>query len=119
MFSQSNWFRRTDSAPGVVPSTWQGWACAGCWLAVLALPGLVLLGQGKVLETVVWLGATGGLLTWDLMQIRRELATGAQPKTGSQPKTGPAKDDDVLVIDENETESARFATRNFDLKFRN
>lgn len=106
MFGKAEWFRPAKSRIGIAPDTWQGWLYAGVWLGGLLLPAVVLLGQVKVVEMLVWLGVAGGLLTFDLLQLKRQLAGGK------------AADDDVLYIGDNETESERIATRNFDLRSR-
>jgi hypothetical protein len=71
---------------------------------------MILLGDGKPWEMLIWLAATGGLAYWEAKLLRDALC--AKPRGG-------APEDDILVIDENETESARFATRHYDLRFRN
>ncbi len=110
MFGKARWFRQTASGVKLAPVTWQGWVYVAAWGAVLALPGMILLGDGKLGEMLVWLAATGGLAWWDAKLLRDTLVAESP---------NPAPEDDVLVIDENETESERFATRHYDLRFRN
>ena len=109
MFGKPEWFRESAKGLKLAPVSWRGWAYMGAWTALLLLPTLALLIQGKPFETLIWLLASGGLGAWDLKTLRGRIA--GKPKE--------SKEDDVLVIDENETESARFATRHFDLRVRN
>ena len=109
MFGKPEWFRETAKGLKLVPAAWQGWAYAGGWAALLLLPTLLLLVQGKPIEMLVWLAASGGLGVWDVKTLRSRVVG----------KPSADQEDEVLVIDENETESARFATRHYDLRYRN
>lgn len=106
MFGKAEWFRKTKTSLGIAPGTWQGWMYAAGWASVLLLPAAALVGQGKFLETLVWLLASGGLCAFDGWQLRGQV-------TGRSTGEG-----EVLYIDENETESARFATRNYQMRSR-
>ena len=109
MFSKPNWFRETATGLKLAPTTWQGWASMAVWSSLLAVPALALVLQGKIVEAGIWLGVCGGVVFWEVKTVREQLA--GRPEGNEE--------DDVMVIDENETESAKFATRHYDLQFRN
>ncbi|MBC8353761.1 MAG: hypothetical protein H8E66_17315 [Planctomycetes bacterium] len=103
MFGKPAWFKEKRSGRGITPICRQGWAYTAIWAGILVLPFLILIGEQLVLESLVWLAATGGTLVWDVRQIMAAMRP---------------EDEDVLYIDETETLSEEFATRNFDFRLR-
>lgn len=104
MFGKPQWFREKKSGWGLTPITWQGWTYTAGWTSVLLLPYLAFLTRHQLAEAFIWLAAASGALVWDVRSILIAMR--------------PPKADDVLYIDENETASQQFATRNFDLRLR-
>ena len=113
MFGKPHWFVKKRFGWGLTPVTWQGWCYTAIWCAVLLLPFLLLLGLSLVPQAGIWLAAAVGVLIWDVKEIRGEmegtLAGDAEPKSSQE---------DLFVIDENETESERFYTRKYDMEIR-
>jgi hypothetical protein len=70
----------------------------------LIVPFLLLIVQHLAVESLVWLIAAMGTLAWDVRQILIAMRRAAE--------------DDVLYIDESETLSEQFATRNFEFRLR-
>jgi hypothetical protein len=68
------------------------------------VPFLLLVGQHLMVESLLWLTAAMGTLVWDVRQILIAMR--------------PVAEDDVLYIDDTETLSAQFTTRNFDFRLR-
>jgi len=103
MFGKPDWFKKKQPGWGITPICRQGWCYTGLWLGVLIVPFLLLLGQHLAVESLVWLAAAMGALVWDVRQVLAAMR--------------PANED-VLYIDETETLSEQFATRNFDFRLR-
>jgi len=103
MFGKPDWFKKKRLGWGIIPICRQGWSYTALWVGVLVLPFLLLIGEHLVVESLVWLTAAMGALVWDVRQILAAMR--------------PA-DEDVLYIDETETLSEQFATRNFDFRLR-
>lgn len=110
MFGKAEWFRPSRGAKGIVPATWQGWAYTGAWGGVIVLPAAALAANVGWIEPLIWLAATGAVLMWDMLQVRREMNPG-------QSAGAAAADDNVLYIGDDET-TDRLATRNFDMQLR-
>lgn len=103
MFGKPDWFKKKQRGWGITPICRQGWSYTALWVGVLVLPFVLLIGQHLVAESLVWLAAGTGALVWDVRQILAAMH--------------PA-DKDVLYIDETETVSEQFASRNFDFRLR-
>jgi len=106
MFGKPEWFRPKTTGWGLVPITRQGWLYTLVWLVVLLAPFALLMTLGKHVESVVWLATAIGGLTWDARSIMKSMNCVA------------AQEEDLFVIDENETESTRLATRNYEMHLR-
>ena len=104
MFGKPDWFKKEQRGWGVTPLCWQGWGYTATWIGVLIVPFLLLAGEGLMLESLIWLTAATGAFVWDVRQILGAMS--------------PVADEDVLYIDETETLSEQFATRNFDFRLR-
>ncbi|HUG66978.1 MAG TPA: hypothetical protein VMM76_04455 [Pirellulaceae bacterium] len=104
MFGKPDWFKKKRIGWGITPICWQGWSYTAAWIGVLVVPFLLLVGQHLMAESLLWLAAAMGTLVWDVRQILIAM--------------GPVAEDDVLYIDETETLSEQFATRNFDFRLR-
>ena len=104
MFGKPTWFRPKVFGWGLVPISWQGWLYTLSWLGVLLLPFFLLLRREQPMEATIWLAVTIGALVWDTRLILRAM--------------NKKEDDEVFVIDENETESQQFGTRNYDMHIR-
>lgn len=70
MFGKPEWFRERKSGRGLSPVSWQGWAYSASWLAVICLPFIILLTSRGVLSSLIWMGASIGLLVWDVRKVR-------------------------------------------------
>ena len=103
MFGKPDWFKVKRIGWGITPVCRQGWCYLGLWVGVLVLPFVLLISQRLAVESLVWLTAAMGAFVWEVRQI---LAAMRSP------------DEDVLVIDDTETLSKEFATRNFDFRLR-
>jgi hypothetical protein len=104
MFGKPDWFKAKRFGWGLTPISWQGWSYTATWLGILIVPFFLLIVQHLAFESLVWLTAAMGTLVWDVRQIliaKRSVA-----------------DEDVLYIDESETLSEQFATRNFEFRLR-
>lgn len=101
MFGKPNWFKEKQVGWGVTPVSWQGWSYAVIWGVAIALPFILLISSHKVPEAFVWLAVSGGLLVWDVRQVLTVIKH--------------EQKEDLFVIDENETESGRLATKKYDL----
>lgn len=104
MFGKPDWFKKKEIGWGITPICWQGWSYTATWIAVLIVPFLVLIGQHLMVESLLWLTAAMGVLVWDVRQILIMMR--------------PVAEDDVLYIDDTETLSEQFTTRNFDFRLR-
>ncbi len=109
MFAKPHWFRKKRVGWGLVPVTWQGWVYALVWLLVLCLPFVWLVGRQLAPEALIWLVAAGGLLLWEVRQIRRAM----RPPVDSAETAG-----DVVYIGDDEAPPDHLATRKFDLHLR-
>lgn len=103
MFGKPDWFKEKRIGWGITPICRQGWGYTAVWVGVLTMPFVLLISQHLVFESLVWLAAAMGALVWDVRQILAAMR--------------PA-DEDVLYIEETETVSEQFATRNFDFRLR-
>ena len=106
MFGKPNWFRPKTLGWGLTPITWQGWAYAGVWSALLAVPFSLLMIRYQWMEGLAWLGCGIGLLVYDV----RSILTAMNPPA-KKPK------DDVLYIGP-ESGAAELATRKYDMRLR-
>jgi len=70
MFGKPHWFRKKNIGWGLTPITIQGWIYALAWAAVLALPFALLVFRHQAAEAMIWLTTSGGLLMYDVRQIR-------------------------------------------------
>ena len=104
VFGNPFWFRPKTAGWGITPVRWQGWFYAMLWAAAIAAPFLFLLWGRGAIEALLWLGASMGMLVWDVRQILRRLRG--------------ATDDDVLVIDDSRPHSTDLATRNFQMRLK-
>ena len=100
MFGKPEWFRPKACGWGVRPVTWRGWTYALIWTIAIALPFCALATLGRAPEAVVWLVATGGMLAWDVRQIRAAIR-----KTPDRP--------DIEFLDESQPGQSTLATRAF------
>ncbi len=104
MFGKPDWFKAKRFGWGITPISWQGWSYTANWVGIVILPFLLLIGQHLAVESILWLTAAMGTLVWDVRQILTAMRSVA--------------DKDVLYIDESETLSEQFATRNFEFRLR-
>lgn len=110
MFGKPNWFRKRKKSWGLVPISFQGWAYALAWVAVLAIPFTALVLRHQAIEAMIWLVAAGGLLMYDVRHIMVAM---------QQPSVADAEADDVLYIgDDDAGQNHRLATRNFNFQLR-
>jgi hypothetical protein len=79
MFGNSKWFRLKQRGWGIEPATWQAGLYFAAWCVAIALPLCLLVGMQRAPEAVIWLLAIGGLLLWDVRQIRRALLAAQSP----------------------------------------
>lgn len=114
MFGKHHWFVKKRYGWGLSPISWQGWFYSAVWCAVMILPFTLMLWLGLVPQAGIWLVASIGVLVWDVKEILGEMA----PAGPGQPAESQELEDELFVIDENETESERFYTRNYDLEIR-
>ncbi len=103
MFGKPEWFRMKKIGWGLVPATWQGWAYTALWASAIFLPCIGMLLWGLPFESVIWLVASVGLLTWDVRTLRRAIRSEEDAK--------------LFYIGEDEKDS-HVATRNYDLRMR-
>ncbi len=115
MFGKPEWFQKKNVPWGLRPVCWRGWLYAIVWAGVICVPFVALLVSGKAVESVIWVVAMMFFMLWDVQQTRRGLDV-PMAELG-EPDTGSDEDDDVLIIDE-DTEPAHFATRSFDFQVR-
>ena len=104
MFGKPDWFKAKRFGWGITPISWQGWSYTATWVGIVILPFLLLIGQHLAVESILWLTAAMGTLVWDVRQILTAMRSVA--------------DKDVLYIDESETLSEQFVTRNFEFRLR-
>lgn len=71
MFAKPHWFQPTTKRWALRPASWQGWAYASIWVGVVVLPFMLLIGSGRVVESLIWAVASLGGLAWDLNDVRR------------------------------------------------
>ncbi|MBP85214.1 MAG: hypothetical protein CMJ64_00615 [Planctomycetaceae bacterium] len=105
MFGKPEWFKEKQIGWGLTPICWQGWLYAATWLAVISIPFIALVLNSLVIESFIWMTASLVAITLD---------TGAVLKAMKRTET----EEDVLYIDEGETVSEEFATRNYDFRLR-
>jgi len=105
MFGKPHWFRKKKIGWGLTPITFQGWAYAVTWAAVLVIPFAMLVLRHQAVEAMIWLTVAGGFLLYDV----RHIMVAMEP---------PAAADDVLYIGDDEPALNRLATRNFDFQLR-
>ncbi len=105
MFGKPEWFRDKKTGCRLAPVCWQGWVYAVVWAAVVLLPFVALLANGRVPEAFIWLAVSSGMVVWDVRQILCQM------------RTAVAKDD-VLYIGEDGADDARLETRKYDLHLR-
>ena len=111
MFGKPHWFRKKTVGWGLTPVTFQGWAYAGVWAAILVLPFAMLVMRHQPVEGLIWLAAAGGFLIYDIRHIMVAMKPPAPPE--------PAENaEDVLYIGDEEPPVDRLATRNFDFQLR-
>ena len=104
MFGKPDWFMKQRLCWGITPICWQGWSYTTIWVGILIVPFLVLIGEHLVVESLLWLIAAMSTLVWDVRQIltaMRSVAAG-----------------EVFSIDDTETLSEQFATRDFEFRLR-
>jgi hypothetical protein len=106
MFGKPDWFKAKAIGWGLTPTRWQGWVYTGVWTSAIALPFVVLMSRHQVPEAMVWLTATTGALVWDVRQILKAMNPTAVAKK------------DVFYIGDDQPDSSRLATKNFDLQVR-
>jgi hypothetical protein len=106
MFGNPEWFRVKSVGWGLRPVSWRGWLYSIGWAAAIGLPFLALLGNRLGIEAIIWLAVAMSAFLWDVRQIVRQI-------NGPKPL-----DDDVLVIDDDEPNSAGYATQSYDLQWR-
>jgi hypothetical protein len=111
MFGNAEWFEPKKIGWGLRPVKWQGWVYTGVWGSVIVLPFLALLANSGIWESLVWMGATVGMLTWDVWHMRRGLTEPNAVVDRAEPR------DDVLYIGDDE-QADRLATANFDMELR-
>jgi len=103
MFGKSEWFRLKTRGWGLRPVNWRGWAYALTWTLVIAMPFCSLAIFGRAPEAFIWLLATGGMLVWDVRQLRAAMK-----------KTQDARD--IEFLDESQPGQSTLATRGFRMR---
>lgn len=73
MFGKPEWFVPKRFGWGLTPITWQGWAYAIAWVAVIAAPFVVLLIGRGVFEAMIWMVVMVGFLFMDVHMILRSM----------------------------------------------
>ena len=109
MFGNPEWFRERKVGWGLAPITWQGWAYTASWASVLCLPFLALMLRHQVLESLIWLAATSGVLVWDVRDVLKA-------KRPAPPPVEEAGEEPFYIGDEPDPDSV--ATRRFNLQLR-
>ena len=108
MFGKPEWFRPHRIGWGMTPVTRAGWIYMTTWLSVVLLPAGILVTSRGVLESIIWFAAAGAMMMWDMRNVRNTKTEAEIAK----------EEADLFVIDENETESRRVATENYELHIR-
>ena len=105
MFGKPEWFRTKVVGWGLQPRVWQGWAYSLAWMAATAMPFVALISRRQVPEACIWLLLTGGMLIWDVANIRQAVEN--------------SLGDEVLYIgDDGECCKMRMAARSADFQAR-
>lgn len=73
MFGKPAWFWPSEKPGRLRPRAWQGWTYLGMWAATVILPSAALLTTGRGWESLIWLGASGGGLAWDVQQLASQV----------------------------------------------
>jgi hypothetical protein len=110
MFGKPDWFRAKAVGWGLTPTRWQGWVYSGLWTAVIALPFVALVWRHQAPEAMCWLAATCAALVWDVRQIRKAMDAPAPAEVVAKK--------DVFYIGDDQADSTRLATKNYDLQVR-
>jgi hypothetical protein len=100
MFGKPHWFRLKVRGWGLRPVHWRGWAYTLIWTLVIALPFCALATFGRAPEAFIWLAVTGGVLAWDVRQIRAAIRAAAVPP-------------DIEFLEESQRGQSTLATRAF------
>jgi len=103
MFAKAEWFTKGRRVGHVRPNTLLGWTYMVGWTAILIAPTLMLLGFGRLPESLIWFVLASLGWRMDFRSIRETVWRGR-----------PA---DVFVIDEN-TDITQLNTQNYDLSLR-
>lgn len=104
MFGNADWFCEREGRQRIRAASWQGRLYRGVWLAAIVLPAILLFGQDKTPEALVWLTASGGLFAWDWHHIKKGL--------GQAKSTASRDNAEVLYIGDEEP-PVRVATQHF------
>ncbi len=111
MFGKPEWFREKTVGWGLTPITWQGWAYALIWMAVIVAPFLGLLALRGGPEAALWLIGSLAFVVWDVRKI-------LQQKRGNGSANQKEPEDDMLYITGDEEDASSLATRNYDMHVR-
>jgi hypothetical protein len=119
MFAKSEWFKPRTRGWGLRPRTWHGWLYAVVWCAVIALPFCAFVAVGRVPEAVIWMFVSGGLMVWDVRQMRAGVGKDTVvpgPELASRPAE-PARPE-IEFLDESEGDESTLDTRGFHMSLR-
>ena len=105
MFGKPEWFKQKQAGWALIPVCRQGWLYLAAILAIVSIPGLLLLWNSLGVESVIWTVASLAATTLDVRAVLRGM-----------PRVEP--DEDLLSADERETVSEEIATRNYDFRLR-
>jgi hypothetical protein len=117
MFGKPQWFRPKAYGWGLAPVAWQGKVYSGCWAAVLAVPFVILLSRGQVVESLVWLALSTGALFYDVRQILRLIRNPPAAASTVTTSSAPREDNVLYILDDDETHH-RVATPGYRLHTR-
>lgn len=73
MFGKTEWFQPETHGVAPAPRSVRGWLYYGLWLAVIAVPAVLLVSRGQLPECAIWAAISGGVCMLDLRRLRSEL----------------------------------------------
>ena len=117
MFGKPQWFRPKARGWGLSPVAWQGRVYTGCWAAVLAVPFVILLSRGQMIEALAWLALSSGALFYDVREILRLIRSPASASPQTTAAASPHEDNVLYILDDDETHP-RVATPGYRLHTR-
>lgn len=103
MFGKPQWYRIHENGRRLVANCLRGKLHNWAWRFAISLPALALLVTGRFPEAFVWGVASLVAKAFNTRELRRQIHAAH-------------KQDELFVIDENETLSAEFATQGYHLR---